>query len=79
MLPTPLLISIAGQREGVPFPAFIEALSMELVFEFLREAGIRLPTPVETISIVGAIVIGQAAVGAGLVSSAMVMVVSLQL
>ncbi|HHX24011.1 MAG TPA: spore germination protein [Thermoanaerobacterales bacterium] len=78
MLPTPLLISIAGQREGVPFPAFIEALSMELVFEFLREAGIRLPTPVgQTISIVGAIVIGQAAVGAGLVSSAMVMVVSL--
>lgn len=78
MLPTPLLISIAGQREGVPFPAFFEALLMEMVFEFLREAGIRLPRPVgQTVSIVGALVIGQAAVSAGLVSSAMVMVVSL--
>jgi spore germination protein KA len=78
MLPTPLLISIAGQREGVPFPAFMEALLMEMVFEFLREAGIRLPRPVgQAVSIVGALVIGQAAVSAGLVSSAMVMVVSL--
>jgi len=78
MLPTPLLISIAGQREGVPFPAFLEALMMELVFEFLREAGVRLPRPIgQAVSIVGALVIGQAAVSAGLVSSAMVMVVSL--
>lgn len=78
MLPTPLLISIAGQREGVPFPAFFEALMMELVFEFLREAGVRLPRPIgQAVSIVGALVIGQAAVSAGLVSSAMVMVVSL--
>ena len=53
MLPTPLLISIAGQREGIPFPAFFEALLMEMVFEFLREAGIRLPRPVgQTVSIV---------------------------
>ena len=78
MLPTPLLISIAGQREGVPFPAFLEALMMELVFEILREAGVRLPRPIgQAVSIVGALVIGQAAVSAGLVSSAMVMVVSL--
>ena len=78
MLPTPLLISIAGQREGVPFPAFLEALMMEMVFEFLREAGVRLPRPIgQAVSIVGALVIGQAAVSAGLVSSAMVMVVSL--
>lgn len=71
MLPTPLLISIAGQREGVPFPAFLEALMMELVFEFLREAGVRLPRPIgQAVSIVGALVIGQAAVSAGLVSSA---------
>lgn len=78
MLPTPLLISIAGQREGVPFPAFLEAIMMEMVFEFLREAGVRLPRPIgQAVSIVGALVIGQAAVSAGLVSSAMVMVVSL--
>jgi len=78
MLPTPLLISIAAQREGVPFPAFLEALMMELVFEILREAGVRLPRPIgQAVSIVGALVIGQAAVSAGLVSSAMVMVVSL--
>jgi spore germination protein KA len=51
---------------------------MELVFEFLREAGVRLPRPIgQAVSIVGALVIGQAAVSAGLVSSAMVMVVSL--
>jgi len=78
MLPTPLLISIAAQREGVPFPAFLEALMMEFVFEILREAGVRLPRPIgQAVSIVGALVIGQAAVSAGLVSSAMVMVVSL--
>ncbi|HHY42719.1 MAG TPA: spore germination protein [Thermoanaerobacterales bacterium] len=78
MLPTPLLISIAGQREGVPFPAFLEAIMMEMVFEFLREAGVRLPRPIgQAVSIVGALVIGQAAVSAGLVTSAMVMVVSL--
>jgi spore germination protein KA len=78
MLPTPLLISIASQREGVPFPAFVEALLMESIFEILREAGIRLPRAIgQAISIVGALVIGEAAVNAGLASSAMVMVVSL--
>ncbi|MFC0524342.1 spore germination protein [Pontibacillus salicampi] len=78
MIPTSLLISLSSQREGVPFPALIEALIMELTFEILREAGIRLPTAVgSAISIVGALVLGQAAVEAGLVSSAMVIVVSL--
>lgn len=78
MIPTPLLLSLAAQREGVPFPAFIEALMMEVTFEILREAGIRMPRAVgSAISIVGALVIGQAAVEAGIVSSAMVIVVSL--
>ncbi len=78
MLPTQLLISIARAREGVPFPAVVEALIMEGTFELLREAGIRLPRPVgQAISIVGALVIGQAAVTAGLVSPAMVIVVAL--
>ncbi|MEW9670573.1 spore germination protein [Ammoniphilus sp. 3BR4] len=78
MLPTPLLISLASQREGVPFPAFIEALMMEVAFEILREAGVRMPRAVgQAVSIVGALVIGQAAVEAGIVSAAMVIVVSI--
>jgi spore germination protein KA len=77
MLPTGLLISLAAAREGVPFPAIIEVLIMEITFEILREAGVRLPRAVgSAISIVGALVIGEAAVQAGLVSSAMVIVVS---
>ncbi|MCA0969325.1 spore germination protein [Halobacillus litoralis] len=78
MIPAPLLISLAAQREGVPFPAFVEALIMELTFEILREAGIRLPKPVgSAVSIVGALVLGQSAVQAGLVSPAMVIVVAI--
>ncbi|WP_347548575.1 spore germination protein [Pseudalkalibacillus hwajinpoensis] len=78
MLPTQLLISLAAQREGTPFPALIEALLMELTFEVLREAGVRMPRAVgSAISIVGALVLGQAAVEAGIVSSAMIIVVSL--
>lgn len=77
MLPTRLLISLAAAREGVPFPAIVEVLIMEITFEILREAGVRLPRAVgSAISIVGALVIGEAAVQAGLVSSAMVIVVS---
>ena len=78
MLPTPLLISLAAQREGTPFPALVEAILMELTFEVLREAGVRMPRAVgSAISIVGALVLGQAAVDAGIVSSAMVIVVSI--
>jgi Bacillus/Clostridium GerA spore germination protein. len=78
MLPTSLFISLAAQREGVPFPAFIEAMLMEVTFEILREAGIRMPRSVgQAVSIVGTLVIGQAAVEAGIVSAAMVIVVSI--
>ncbi|WP_418790730.1 spore germination protein [Phosphitispora sp. TUW77] len=78
MLPLTLLVSIAAAREGVPFPAFVEALLMEATFEVLREAGVRLPKAVgQAISIVGALVIGDAAVSAGLVSPAMVIIVSI--
>lgn len=77
LMPTTLLISIQAQREGVPFPAVIEILAMELTFEVLREAGVRMPRAVgQTVSIVGALVIGQAAVEAGLVSNVLVIVVS---
>ncbi|MGF7032934.1 spore germination protein KA [Paenibacillus mucilaginosus] len=78
MLPTELLIGLASSREGIPFPAFIEALIMEVIFEILREAGVRMPRMVgQAMSIVGALVLGQAAIQAGLVSPAMVIVVSL--
>lgn len=77
MLPTQLLISLAAQREGIPFPAFIEAISMEIAFEILREAGLRMPRTIgPAVSIVGTLVIGQAAVEAGIISAAMVIVVS---
>jgi spore germination protein KA len=78
MLPTQLLISLAAQREGVPFPAFFEALLMEVTFEILREAGVRMPKAIgQAVSIVGTLVIGTAAVDAGIVSAAMVIVVSI--
>ncbi|MWV43246.1 spore germination protein [Paenibacillus sp. HJL G12] len=78
MIPTSWLLKLAVQREGVPFPAFIEAIIMETVFEILREAGVRMPRTVgNTISIVGGLVLGQAAVEAGIVSPAVVIVVSL--
>lgn len=78
MVPTPLMISIVNSYETVPFPVFVEALLLELTFEIIREAGIRLPRLIgQTISIVGALVIGQAAVQAGLASYGMVIVVSL--
>lgn len=77
LIPTNLLISVAAAREGVPFPGVIEALLMEFMFEALREAGIRLPKPVgSAVSIVGALVIGQAAVQAGIISAPMVIVVA---
>lgn len=78
LLPTSLLLSIASSRESIPFPALIEALIMELSFEGLREAGVRLPKTVgQAVSILGALVIGQAAVQAGIVSAPMVIVVSM--
>jgi spore germination protein KA len=78
LLPTELLMTILVSREGVPFPGLVEALIMEVTFEILREAGLRLPqTFGQTISIVGAVVIGQAAVSAGLASPGMVIVVAI--
>ncbi|MCX7883832.1 MAG: spore germination protein [Caloramator sp.] len=77
VIPTKLLLSIAATREGVPFPAYVEAFVMEFTIEFLREAGVRLPRPIgSTIGIVGGLVIGQAAVQAGIVSPIMVIVVA---
>jgi len=77
LLPTPLLVSVAAQHSGIPFPTVIEALGMMVAFEALREAGTRLPRAVgQSVSIVGTLVIGDAAVRAGLVSPGMVIIVS---
>ncbi|OCB95096.1 Spore germination protein A1 [Bacillus amyloliquefaciens] len=78
LLPTSLAVTIAANRENVPFPPIIEAMVMEMTIELLREAGLRLPSPLgQTIGLVGGVVIGQAAVEANLVSSIMVIVVSI--
>jgi spore germination protein len=78
MLPYNMLISLAASRDIVPFPAILEALIMEVTFEVMREAGQRIPTTMgQTVSIVGAIAIGEAAVQAGIVSAPMVIIVAL--
>ncbi|GGA76068.1 spore germination protein [Ornithinibacillus halotolerans] len=78
MLPTDLALSIAASREGVPFPPVVEAFLMVITMELLQEAGIRLPTPIgTTIGIVGGLVIGEAAVSAGVVSPIMVIIIGL--
>lgn len=78
MIPTPLIISIAAAHEGVPFPTIFEALVLGIAFEILREAGIRLPQPIgAAISIVGALVLGEALVSAKFASAPMVIVIAL--
>lgn len=78
LLPTPFLITLAAATEGTPFPAIIEAIGMGIVFEILREAGIRLPRPIgQAVSIVGALVIGEATVTAGLVGAPVVIITAL--
>jgi spore germination protein KA len=78
LLPTTLLLSVISQREGIPFPAVIEVLLMEITFEILREAGVRMPRVVgQMVSIVGALVIGQAAAEAGIISNIMIIIVSI--
>ena len=77
LLPTPLLITVAAQHRGIPFPTIIEALLMLTIFEVLREAGTRLPRAVgQSVSIVGTLIVGDSAVRAGVVSPGMVIVVA---
>lgn len=76
LLPAELVLSISAARTNTPFPAVVEAAGMLFVFEILREGGVRLPKPVsQAISIIGAIVIGDAAVSANLVSAPMLIVI----
>ena len=78
LLPTALSLSLAEARSGVPFPGIVEILFLELSFELLREAGLRMPGPIgNTIGIVGGLIIGQAAVSANLLSPVVVIVAAL--
>lgn len=78
ILPTELLFSILASRANVPFPIIFELLVLEISFELIREAGLRVPSPIgPTIGIVGALVMGQAAVSAGIVSPILIIVVAI--
>lgn len=77
-IPTSLLINFMIQREGVPFPSFVEALIMLIIYEMLRESDIRFPSKYGTaISILGALILGDAAVKAGIVSPIMIITIAI--
>lgn len=77
MIPTALLIAIAQSRENVPFPTVVEVIFMELAFELIREAGIRIPGIIgNTIGIVGALILGQAAVQANIISPILIIIIA---
>ena len=78
LLPTELLFSILASRENVPFPIIVELLLMELSFELIRESGLRVPAPIGgTLGIVGALILGDAAVNAHIVSPILIIVVAI--
>lgn len=78
VLPTTLLTNIVRERTGVPLPAVMEAIVMLILFDILKETGIRLPTGIgQALSIVGALVVGQSAVSAKLVAAPMLIVVAI--
>ncbi|MDZ5471582.1 spore germination protein [Bacillus sp. 31A1R] len=77
MLPTDLVLAISATRERVPFPAIFEVVMLLGAFELIRESGVRVPSPIgPTIGIVGALILGQAAVEANLISPILVIVVA---
>ncbi len=78
IVPTYLIYSIAAARENVPFPSFIELMLMDISFEMIREAGIRMPSPIgSTLGIVGGLILGQAAVSAKIVSPLMIIIIAI--
>lgn len=78
LIPTELLFAMAAARESVPFPIIFELLLMEISFELIREAGLRVPSPIgPTIGIVGALILGEAAVRANIVSPILIIIVAL--
>ncbi len=78
LIPTELLYSIVASRASVPFPIILEVLMMELSFELIREAGLRVPSPLgSTVGIVGALVLGEAAVSASIVSPILIIIIAI--
>lgn len=78
ILPTELLFSILASRQNVPFPIIFELLVMEISFELIRESGLRVPSPIgPTLGIVGALILGDAAVSASIVSPFLIIVVAI--
>ncbi len=78
LIPTELLFAIVASRESVPFPIIFEIFLMEFSFELIREAGLRVPSPLgSTIGIVGALILGQAAVEASIVSPILIIIVAI--
>lgn len=78
LIPTELLFAIVASRESIPFPIIFEVLLMEFSFELIREAGVRVPSPIgPTIGIVGALVLGQAAVEASIVSPILIIIIAI--
>ena len=78
MIPTKLLLSIIEAKQGVPFSSAMEVFGMMIAFSFLQEAGLRLPDPIgDTVSIIGALIVGQSAVEASLVSPIAIIVVAI--
>lgn len=77
VFPTDLLLAIEATREKVPFPIVLELIIMEFGFELIKEASVRIPNPVgSTIGIIGALILGQAAVSANLVSPILIIIVA---
>ena len=75
MLPTSLLISISAARQNVPFPTVVSIFAMLTIFDIVREVGTRIPTPIgQAINIVGALVLGEAAADANLVSAPVIII-----
>jgi hypothetical protein len=78
LIPTKFVFRLSSSRVGVPFPTFVEVILMLGFFQLLREAGVRLPQPTgQALSIVGALILGDAAVGAGIASQSTIVVVSI--
>lgn len=78
ILPTDLLVTISASRENVPFPLVLELVLMEISFELIKEASVRVPNPIgSTLGIIGGLILGQAAVEAGIVSPLLIIIVSI--
>ena len=78
LIPTYLLYSISAARENVPFPSVLELVLMDIAFEMVREAGIRMPGSIgSTLGIVGGLILGQAAVSAKIVSPLMIIIIAI--